>query len=224
MIFQNYFNNSIKNDEIKMVSKIETVLTCELKWSNQLHHLTTTSEVISFNNVPKVTWLELIIEYGCFLSPFGKCLLAKTKWGICKLAFFDTGLEETQIEKELNDEWRNASLIKDNSKIKSQAEIIFSRKETWRQPLQLLLKGTQFQLDVWKALLALPANDLVSYEKVAASISQPKAVRAVASAVAHNKIAYLVPCHRVIRKNGDLGQYRWKAHRKKELITWDISQ
>ncbi len=89
--------------------------------------------------------------------------------------------------------------------------------------IPLILEGTNFQVKVWEALLAIPAGHAASYEDVAASMGRPTAVRAVASAVAANHIAYLIPCHRVLRKNGDTGEYRWSATRKKALLGWEAA-
>lgn len=165
---------------------------------------------------------DLIIEYGCCSSPFGGCFLAVSKQGICTLAFFDTTLEENAIENEFHHEWYLSTRIKNETHIQILSEKIFTPKKDWKKPLRLLLKGSPFQLNVWETLLSLPENALQSYQEIAIQAKKPKAVRAVASAIAKNNIAYLIPCHRIIRKDGSIGQYRWNKHRKQTLIDWDL--
>jgi AraC family transcriptional regulator of adaptative response/methylated-DNA-[protein]-cysteine methyltransferase len=165
----------------------------------------------------------LLIEYGHSYSPFGHCFLATTHSGICKLAFFDSDPEAELIKNELREEWQNAVLKKNDEKIASLAAIIFAEKKEAKRPLKLFLKGSPFQLKVWEALLSIPETGTITYEQVALAIKNPKAIRAAASAVAKNNIAYLIPCHRVIRKNGDSGKYRWNEQRKKALLAWEAS-
>ncbi|MBV9576916.1 MAG: methylated-DNA--[protein]-cysteine S-methyltransferase [Gammaproteobacteria bacterium] len=164
---------------------------------------------------------NLVIDYGYYHSPFGECFIANADSGICTLAFSDTKAESTLIENEFKQLWSEATIKRNDAQIKQLAEIIFS--ENKNASLKLLLRGSAFQLKVWKALLSVPTAHLKSYQEIAITIQQPTAVRAVASAIAKNNIAYLVPCHRVIRKNGDIGQYRWHAHRKQALIAWEAS-
>lgn len=165
----------------------------------------------------------LVIEYGDCSSPFGHCFIATTHRGICKLAFFDTEFEKELIEKELHDEWQHACITHHEANIKWWAATIFTPRKEGKKPLQLLLKGSPFQIKVWEALLSIPENHLVAYREVARAIDNPKAVRAVATAIAQNNIAYLIPCHRVIRQNGDMGQYRWDKYRKQMLIAWEAA-
>ena len=105
--------------------------------------------------------------------------------------------------------------------IESLANTIFIEHKDKKKPLKLLLKGSLFQLKVWEALLSIPEGDLVTYQNIADYIKSPKAVRAAASAIAKNNIAYLIPCHRVINQNGDFGQYRWNKYRKLAMIAWE---
>ena len=91
-------------------------------------------------------------------------------------------------------------------------------------PLHLLLRGTNFQIKVWEALLCIPPGNVASYEDVARLIGAPRATRAVASAIAQNPVGYLIPCHRVIRKTGVIGDYRWGAARKQALLAWEAAR
>jgi AraC family transcriptional regulator of adaptative response/methylated-DNA-[protein]-cysteine methyltransferase len=158
------------------------------------------------------------IEYGKHDSPFGSCFLASINQNICMLAFFDSTIEEENIKKELFDEWKNTKIIENQSKIQPIIEQIFMLDFNAPCVFKLLLKGTDFQIKTWQVLLTIPPGKLMTYQEIAHLMGQPKAVRAAASAIAKNKIAYLIPCHRVIRKSGELGQYRWHAHRKQSLI------
>ncbi|MFQ5604646.1 MAG: methylated-DNA--[protein]-cysteine S-methyltransferase [bacterium] len=164
---------------------------------------------------------ELLIEYGVHATPFGECLLAVTERGICGLTFLKQNPKELEVE-ELQKKWRQARLQENPQKTGKLIHYIFKQGNSRKTvPLHLFLKGTNFQLKVWEALLRIPTGALVSYEKVAAQIGNPKAVRAVANAVASNPIPFIIPCHRVIRKIGDFGGYQGGSARKKALIGWE---
>ena len=165
---------------------------------------------------------QLTIRYGVHKSPFGDMFIAVTTRGVCKLSFMGefSSLEDELIE--LTRPWPNAALKADQSATANVAENLFDT--TAKQPLTLWVKGTNFQINVWKALLAIPAGQLSSYDQVARAIDNPKAVRAVGQAIGANPIAYLIPCHRVIRSVGTLGGYRWDATRKRALIAWEAAQ
>ncbi|MEM6807324.1 MAG: methylated-DNA--[protein]-cysteine S-methyltransferase [Bacteroidota bacterium] len=163
----------------------------------------------------------LIIYYGIHPTPFGECLIAKTDRGICALAFLSPETKVYEL-KVLKERWALASLVESQEETQTAIEQIFDRNE--KGELKLLLKGTNFQLKVWEALLNIPTGELSTYGNIAESISKPKAVRAVGTAVGKNPVAYLIPCHRVIRKEGKLGEYRWGSNRKKALIGWEMAK
>ncbi|MDX1902322.1 MAG: MGMT family protein [Gammaproteobacteria bacterium] len=144
--------------------------------------------------------------------------MVATEEGICRLAFFDTQAEYEIFENELSCEYQNAEICFNNEKIAMLGKMIFSKD---KKDIQLVLRGTPFQIKVWQALQSIPEGSLCSYQAVADSIHQPKAVRAVASAIAKNNIAFLIPCHRVIRSDGSIGQYRWGSVRKQAMIAWE---
>jgi AraC family transcriptional regulator of adaptative response/methylated-DNA-[protein]-cysteine methyltransferase len=165
---------------------------------------------------------NLTIRYGFHPTPFGECLVAVTSRGISNLAFVQSGKRSTVI-RDLRQKWRRAELIEDASATRPYADRIFSTRAS-AVPLTLHLKGTNFQIKVWKALLRIPRAETATYEDVARHIRQPRSVRAVANVVAHNPIAYLIPCHRVIRKTGAIGGYRWGGRRKQALLAWEAAR
>jgi len=162
---------------------------------------------------------SLRIRYGFHPSPFGECLIAVTDRGISDLAFVPQG-KRPRLIRELKMQWKRAEVLEDPSAIRPYVDRIFSAAKS-AEPLTLHLKGTNFQIKVWQALLKVPAGMVASYEDIARKIDRPNAVRAVANAVAHNPVAYLIPCHRVIRKTGAVGGYRWGSARKKAILAWE---
>ena len=218
--FLHYLTKEYAKQKLRDETMIETAFSCGLSGPSRLYDLMVNYEGMTpgeYKNLGK----GLTIYYGSCASPFGQCFIATTNRGVCKLAFFDTKIEQIMLEKELCCEWEKALIVSDETKIKSLAQFIFSTKKDWKKPLRLLLKGSHFQLKVWEALLSIPESHLASYQTIASSIEKPTAVRAVASAVAKNRIAYLIPCHRIIKQNGDFGQYRWNKYRKQALIAWE---
>ena len=182
----------------------------------------------------------LNISYGFHPTSFGLCLLAATERGICALRFVEANgfhiqepVDETlgglrsdhETLSEISAEWPAATLREDPSVTQPLVDRIFATESTKRnEPFHLQVKGTNFQVNVWEALLTIPAGSLVTYQSVAERMGQPKAVRAVASAVAKNPIGYLIPCHRVIAKAGQIHRYRWGDVRKKAIVGWEAAQ
>ena len=168
------------------------------------------------------------IVYGFHPTPFGECLLAVTGRGICFLAFVDEGRAATLDA--LRQEWTNATLSEAPLRTAPVVEQIFSpqsaRDAGAQEPrsFELHLHGTNFQIKVWEALLRLPAGQVTSYEALAGQVCSAKAARAVGNAVAHNPVAYLIPCHRVLKKSGNFGNYRYGEIRKKAMLAWEMAQ
>jgi AraC family transcriptional regulator of adaptative response/methylated-DNA-[protein]-cysteine methyltransferase len=186
----------------------------------RLHDLLVSVEAMSPGEYKK-RGEGLMIRYGIHPSPFGPCLIALTDRGICGLSFLSDGKLGTAL-KELRKRWPKADFTRDDSKTKKTAQSLFALKKGRTPPrLRLFLKGTPFQLKVWEALLRIPAGAVLSYQDVAGLVGKPKASRAVGSAVARNPIGYLIPCHRVIRETGVLGEYHWGAWRKKAILGWE---
>jgi AraC family transcriptional regulator of adaptative response/methylated-DNA-[protein]-cysteine methyltransferase len=151
-------------------------------------------------------------------------MVALTGRGVCGLAFVDDGGRE-EILADLNRRWKKARLIENNAQTGASIERIFPLAgQSSQEPLPLLLNGTNFQIKVWEALLRIPAGKLVSYEEIAVALGAPSSARAVSRAVATNPIAYIIPCHRVIRKMGAFGGYRWGEPRKKAILGWEMAK
>ena len=181
----------------------------------RLHDLFVTTEAVSPGEY-KSRGEGVTIRYGLHASPFGKCLVAVTERGICHLGFVQRETSEGDAIDTLVAEWKNAQMIEDHKSTAPLIEPIFDANA--RGKLNLHLRGTNFQLKVWEALLNIPAGTVTTYEGLAERIGQPTASRAVGNAVGHNPIAVLIPCHRVINKVGRFGNYRYGAPRKMALL------
>ena len=202
-------------------SVYDAALDAGLSGAGRLHDLFVTFEGITPGEYKK-RGSGLQITYGFHDTPFGKCLLASTERGICNLSFVSKG--ELAAVEQLESDWPQAEFTEDSLQTQVIVNQIFSPlpgKQS--RPFHLLLKGTNFQINVWRALLAIPVGAMVSYQDVAAFIGKPNATRAVASAIAHNPVGYLIPCHRVIRKSGDIQGYRWGTTRKRVILGWEAS-
>ena len=227
-----YFVEYAKERLAESQSIFNTSLDVGLSGAGRLHDLFVNIEAMTPGEYKK-KGEGLAIHYGFHDTPFGRCLLAATDRGICALRFvgeagdsvYDAdGTEETTIAQ-LRDEWPAAMITENSAKTQPLIEQIFHRTpDGTSRPLTLLIKGTNFQVNVWKALMAIPPGALVAYQTVAEEIGKPKAVRAVASAVANNPIGYVIPCHRVISKAGHIHKYRWGETRKKAIIGWEAQQ
>ena len=159
----------------------------------------------------------LNISYGFHPTPFGECFIAVTDRGICAMAFVDSTSRDAQLIM-LAKKWYFATIREDSARTAPYISRIFQPALGSLEKLPLLVQGTNFQLKVWEALLTIPQGAVTTYQQIAESIGNPKAVRAVGTAIGDNPIAYLIPCHRVIRKEGILGEYRWGSTRKKALV------
>ncbi len=202
---------------LRSATVLDATLASGLSGSSRLHDLMLTCEGVTPGEY-RTRGKGVAIAYGIHPSPFGQCFIATTQRGVCKLAFFDESSEREQLERELRAEWSEAKVQRDDRATEEVAHTAFPPSLVERAPLHLLLKGTPFQLRVWEALLAIPPGEVVSYQRVATSIGAPSATRAVASAIAKNHIAHLIPCHRVIRKDGGVGGYRWGEVRKRAIL------
>ncbi|HEY0744500.1 MAG TPA: methylated-DNA--[protein]-cysteine S-methyltransferase [Chryseosolibacter sp.] len=156
------------------------------------------------------------IEFGFHPTPFGMCLIGVTERGICWLSFLASDEDPRKPLEEMKSYWHNSVFHEDKELTGAFIEKIFANQPV--EKLHLFVKGTNFQVKVWEALLRIPSGEVTTYQDIAKSIANPKALQAVGSAVGSNHIAYLIPCHRVIRKDGILGEYRWSSARKKTMI------
>lgn len=202
-------------------SVLEAAYAAGLSGPGRLHDLFVTHEAITPGEY-KSKGEGLTIRYGFHPTPFGETLLAVTERGICGLSFVAAG-RQTQAVTELAQAWPLATLSADEAQTRPYLSHIFSATAN-SAPLPVYLKGTNFQIQVWTALLRIPPGALVSYGALARMVGQSNAARAVGTAVGHNPIAYLIPCHRVIRQAGVVGAYHWGSARKKAMIGWEAAR
>jgi AraC family transcriptional regulator of adaptative response/methylated-DNA-[protein]-cysteine methyltransferase len=188
----------------------------------RLHELFVTCEAVTPGEV-KSRGEGLSIEYGFHPSPFGRCLLAVTERGICGLSFVQEG-PEGDLVRSLRQRWPGASLQENAESTAAMAREVFSfSAEHEPGPLHLFVRGTNFQIQVWQALIRIPFGKAVTYEDVARHIGMPSASRAVGNAVGSNPIPFLIPCHRVIKKLGEFGNYGEGPQRKKAILGWEAA-
>jgi AraC family transcriptional regulator of adaptative response/methylated-DNA-[protein]-cysteine methyltransferase len=192
---------------------------CEtgLSGPGRLHDLLIHTEAVTPGEY-KSKGAGLEIHYGFHPTPFGECLLAVTGRGICSLAFIQEGDRASALDS-LRQEWSNSHLIEDGSRTRPIIDQIFS--QPLRTSLTLHLRGTNFQIKVWEALLRIPTGEVTTYQALASCLHNPGAAQAVGNAIAKNPVAYLIPCHRVLRKTGDFGEYRYGSERKKAILLWE---
>ncbi len=199
---------------------LDTTYQVGLSSLGRLHDLFVTAEAVTPGQY-KSQGSGLTIRYGLHPTPFGECLIGLTERGICHLSFVqDT---EGDAIDNLVSEWQHAAMIEDYDATAPLVEPIFDISRTSDQPLQVHLRGTNFQIKVWEALLRIPVGHVSTYGQIASQIGQPAASRAVGSAVGHNPIEVLIPCHRVIRSLGEFGNYRYGATRKKALLAHEFA-
>ena len=204
------------------VSVLEAAYAAGLSSPGRLHDLFVNCEAVTPGDY-KSQGEDLEIAYGFHASPFGECLLALTGRGICDLIFVSEGNREEAL-KALKKRWASAALHEDPQRTGPVVAQVFDRLTGGEaKPLSLHLRGTNFQIKVWEALLSIPSGTVVSYEDIAVSIGMPSAARAVSNAVARNPMPVIIPCHRVIRKAGAYGGYRWGTARKKALLGWEAA-
>ena len=164
---------------------------------------------------------NLSINYSFAESPFGEIFVASTSKGICCMEFADN--HEIAFNSLLQ-KFPNAKFSQIVDKIQQNALFIFTQDWSKLKEIKLHLKGTDFQLKVWDALLKIPMGGLTTYGDIATEINNPKACRAVGTAIGENPVAFLIPCHRVIRSSGALGNYQWGEIRKTAIIGWEAAK
>ena len=197
-------------------SVLDAALEAGLSGPSRLHDLFVTCEAMTPGEF-KALGTRLVIRWGLHDAPLGRVLLGVTERGICWLSFVPEG-DAPAIEA-LQREWHGATLVRDQAATAEYVRRGFELAERSSEPLPLLLRGTNFQIKIWEALLRVPFGRLVSYQAVANAVGQPRAVRAVGAAVGRNNIAWLIPCHRVILSTGIIHNYRWGAAQKQKLLT-----
>jgi len=200
----------------------DAALNAGLSGPGRLHDLCVTLEAASPGEM-KNGGAGMQIEYGFAETPFGQALIAETKRGICHLSFVD-GPGRNSARNLLTSQWPNAKLNRNDARIAELSAKIFTqvRDRASRPTLRAFVRGTPFQLRVWRALLRVPSGSLTTYGRLAQAIGQSQAARAVGSAVGANPIAFIIPCHRVIRETGALGNYHWDPIRKRAIVGWEL--
>ncbi len=164
---------------------------------------------------------NLSIQYSFADSPFGKVIVASTSKGICHMAFEE---DEDQALWNLQQKFPFAKYQNLFDDLQANALSIFQTDWTQLKQIKLHLKGTEFQLKVWEALLKIPFAGVSTYGKIADQIGQPTASRAVGTAIGSNPVAFLIPCHRVIQSTGHLGGYMWGKTRKTAMLGWEAAK
>ena len=198
----------------KKQSLLSTSLALGLSSSSRFHDLMVKTIAMTPSEVQQMgTGVQIL--YAFIETPFGQALLAWTTKGIVNLTF--TVEKENELN-ELKKNWHQASFQEDAVNGKQHSENIFSASP---KEITVVLSGTNFQLKVWEALIETMPSEMITYSDLAAKVGLPKAQRAVGSAVGKNKVAYLIPCHRVIKEDGDIGKYRWGEEKKKNMFVWE---
>jgi AraC family transcriptional regulator, regulatory protein of adaptative response / methylated-DNA-[protein]-cysteine methyltransferase len=197
-------------------SVLETALDAGLSGPGRLHDLLVTIEAASPGEI-KSGGDGMVVDWGMGESPFGPCTIAWTARGICHLAFREDSSEITAA-------WPRADLRRNDSTARKRAALIFNAEERNGTTLKAFVRGSEFQLKVWRALLRIPEGCVASYRQLAVAVCGPNAARAVGAACGANPIAYLIPCHRVIREAGIVQGYRWGSARKQAILAREFSK
>ncbi|MFG1430097.1 methylated-DNA--[protein]-cysteine S-methyltransferase [Xanthobacter sp. V2C-8] len=202
---------------------LDAALELGLSGPGRLHDLFVVHEAMSPGEW-KTGGAGLIIRYGFHPSPFGRALAMSTARGLCGLAFADAG-EEAAALADMSARWPNAAYVEDAAATAPLVARIFD-PASWRgdQPLRIVFIGTDFEISVWETLLRIPLGRATTYSSIAEHVGRPKAARAVGAAVGKNPISFVVPCHRVLGKSGDLTGYHWGLTRKRAILGWEAGQ
>lgn len=201
-------------------SVMNAALDAGLSGSSRLHDLCISLEAVTPGDL-KNGGAHLEIVYGLAATPFGESLAASSQRGVCHLSFPDDNTAAA-IE-ELREGWPEADFRRDDQAAAHLAGQIFKTEAGTAKgrSIRAFVKGTPFQVRVWRALLSVPRGHLTTYGRLAEAIGHPDAARAVGSAVGQNSLAFLIPCHRVIRETGIIGEYRWGRPRKRAMLAWE---
>jgi AraC family transcriptional regulator, regulatory protein of adaptative response / methylated-DNA-[protein]-cysteine methyltransferase len=194
-----------------------------LSGPGRLHDLFVTHEAMSPGEW-KSGGEGLTIYFGFHPSPFGSALVMATERGLAGLAFADGGKERAALA-DMKSRWARATYVEDSARTAAVARRIFDQRQ-WHpeQPLRVVLIGTDWEVRVWETLLKIPMGRLVTYSDIASKVKAPKAARAVGAAVGKNPVSFVVPCHRVVGKAGDVTGYHWGITRKRAMLGWEAGQ
>lgn len=201
---------------------LTAALASGLSGSGRLHDLMVNCEALTPGEI-RTQGQGIVIRHGCADSVFGRFIVGITIRGICHLSFHAEAMTDADAIAALQADWPHAQL-----QSATEVALPIARRlaglGAGEGRLHLLLRGTNFQIKVWEALLRIPPGQLLSYGELAQAIGQPGAARAVGSALAANRIAHLIPCHRVIRETGSFGEYRWSHWRKQAMLAYEQAQ
>ena len=200
-------------------SVLDAALDAGLSGPGRLHDLLVTIEAASPGEF-KSGGHGMSIEWGLAGSPFGSCSVGWNARGICHLAFHETDADLAE-PPEMRRNWPSAKFRRNDRQARRRVKTIFNHDAQSSASLKAVVRATPFQLKVWRALLRVPEGCVVSYRSIASIVGDPQAARAVGAACASNPIAYLIPCHRVIRETGVVQGYRWGDARKRALLAWE---
>jgi AraC family transcriptional regulator, regulatory protein of adaptative response / methylated-DNA-[protein]-cysteine methyltransferase len=194
-----------------------------LSGPGRLHDLFVTHEAMSPGEW-KSGGEGLAVHFGFHASPFGHALVMATERGLAGLAFADPGEEQAALA-DMRSRWPKATYVEDFLRTAPIARRIFDSSQ-WRpeQPLRVVLIGTDWEVRVWEALLQIPMGRLATYSGIAGKVCTPAAARAVGAAVGKNPVSFVVPCHRVVGKSGELTGYHWGITRKRAMLGWEAGK
>jgi AraC family transcriptional regulator of adaptative response/methylated-DNA-[protein]-cysteine methyltransferase len=204
-------------------SLLDATYEAGLSSTGRLHDLFVTIESVTPGEY-KSGGAGLEIVHGRHATPFGDCVIAATPRGICAISFVTDG-DDRQTVIALRRSWPGARITEHKRATAALARRVFGRPDKAdgvTAPIAVVVKGTNFQINVWRALLGIPLGAVVSYEDLAKRVGAPRAPRAVGNAVGQNPIAFLIPCHRVIRKTGEFGNYGGGVERKRAMLAWEF--
>jgi AraC family transcriptional regulator, regulatory protein of adaptative response / methylated-DNA-[protein]-cysteine methyltransferase len=210
-------------------SILDATYAADLSGPGRLHDLMVSVDAVTPGEF-KAKGRGVTIRWGVHQGPFGDFLLGQSDRGVTTLKFLERASDRRELVAEMREAWANATVIEDaKGTAKTAAQVVRALDEgasrpSGHPPIRLHLRGTNFQLKVWEALLRIPAGGATSYEELAAGIGAPDATRAAAGAVAANPVVWLIPCHRVIRKTGAFGGYQGGEMRKRALLGWEAAR
>ncbi len=210
----NYAKNKLRNEQ---ASLFDTAIQTGLSGTSRLHDLFINIEGMTPGEY-KNGGVNLHIQYSFAETIFGNIFIASTFKGICHIAFYN---DQSEAVSNFKNVFPKATLEQKENHQHQNIASIFKCDFTIAESMKLHLKGTDFQLKVWETLLTLPVGQLTTYGAIAKKINNPKASRAVGTAIGDNPVAFLIPCHRVIQSTGIFGQYMWGAKRKTAMLGWE---
>lgn len=208
-------------------SVLDATYAADLSGPGRLHDLMVSVDAATPGEF-KARGRGLTIRWGVHEGPFGEFLLAESERGVTTLKFLEGKGDRRELLDALRSAWGNATVTEDAKGTGATAAKVVKALSMdggkGNHPIRLHLRGTNFQLKVWEALMRIPAGETTTYEELAAGIGAPDAIRAAAGAVANNPVVWLIPCHRVIRKTGAFGGYQGGEMRKRALLGWEAAR